>query len=155
LLTSVRSKLSELSPQGPNIKTLSLLLKENRDTFTGPKKETKATRENRAEQALSEFAGSLIEILENKRATLDSNTLRDAVAFGRARKRQGLSPTMLTEEFSSFQEEIYKLVQNNLEGMNTSLLLSDLRRLHSALSQLLAKAIEGFCGGNSYKPFST
>jgi DNA-binding response OmpR family regulator len=155
LLASVRSKLSELSPRGPHIKRLSSLLKENKDTFTRPKKGTKGTRENRPQQALSQFVGSLIEILENKRATLDSNTLGDAAAFGRARKRQGFSPTMLAQEFSSFQEEIYKLVQNNLEGMNTGLLLSDLRQLHSALSQLLAKAIEGFCGGSSYKPFST
>jgi ActR/RegA family two-component response regulator len=146
LIRTVQDKLAQRPPENFRHKELASLLKENVGALTAAKNKTIGPKPRTREPAVSQFAGRLIEALEKKRATLDRETLRAATRFGRIRKRQRFSSTMLAAEFSSLEEEIYKLVQNNLEIMNTGLLLSDLRRLHSAMSQLLAKATEGLCG---------
>lgn len=156
LLTSVRNKLAKTSKQRVYYKELSSLLKEHEHAQMASREGISGKRETSGrDQALSQFVQGLIEVLENRRATLDTETLQAAAAYGRARKREGVSPSMLAEEFSSFQEEIYKLLQNNLEGISAGLLLSDLRRFHFALSQLMAKAIEGLCDRSGSKASST
>ncbi len=146
LVRKVRDKLAKRPQENFRPKDLASLLKEYVGTLDSAEDKTKKPRTRTREPALRQFVGRLIEALEKKRATLDRATLRAAVIFGRMRKRQRFSSTMLAAEFISLEEEIYKLVQDNLEMMNTGLLLSDLRRLHSAMSQLLVKATEGLCG---------
>lgn len=146
LVRTVRQKLEQRSPEDLTQKDLVTLLKENVSALTPAGNKGKTRKPNTRERTVGLFARKLIEVVEKKRATLDRQTLRAANRFGRTCKRQRFSPTMLAAEFSSLQEEIYKLVQNNLSIMNAELLLSDLRRLNSAISQLLASATEGLCG---------
>jgi ActR/RegA family two-component response regulator len=146
LIRTVRDKLAHSPAVRFRYKELASLLKENIDTLAPNVNKTRTQKAHTPEQAFGQFTGTLIEVLEKKNSSLDRDTLRAATRFGRLRKRQGFSATRLAAEFSSFQENIYALIQNNLQVMNTGLLLPDLRRLNSSMSQLLAKAMEGLCG---------
>ncbi len=143
LVTTVREKLAQRWAESQRNKQLASLLRENLKALQ--REATADELKSTSEPEMSQFARALVDALAKQKAVLDSKILRLATEFGRKCKAEGYTAITLTEEFHSLQEAVYEVIQSNLKTLNPAILISDLRRFHSAWSQLLAKSIEGFC----------
>jgi len=143
LVNTIRLKLAQRQAARGTGKSLSSILRGNVAMLMPAKSET--LRPGEHESDLHGIVNSLIEALDDKRPILDPEILRSATEFGCKRRRQGRTPTMLAEEFRTFQEAVYAFIEKNVEVMDTKQLVRDLRRFQSGLTQLLANSMEALC----------
>lgn len=146
LVSTVREKLAQRKAEREKDQRLASVLKENANLLTQavqPKRTSRKAVDPQNRLALCIMG--LIDALEKQRPTLEPKLLQMALDYGKQCRSDGYSATRLAEGFIVVQEAAYDLLQRNLITLNSSLLVADLRRFHSAVSHLMAKAMEGFC----------
>ncbi|HET7441668.1 MAG TPA: response regulator [Terriglobales bacterium] len=161
LITAVKERLTSRFAKLPfPVKRLSALLQENADSLVANTiKAIKHHATTSGSGAISpdlarhmrEFVSRLASQLEQETGQLDKNALRFGTDYGKARAEQkGASVTELVGDFRQLEQNVYELVQQNLNNVDSVPgLIADLKRMNYALNLLLEQSLQGFAGQKS------
>lgn len=130
------------------LKRLPALLKENTAKVTGNvlaamKQHSNLSALSLADEAriqpLAKLVSAVFEHLESDGP--DAEIQRQAIEYGRQRKKQGYSVAMIIADFLLLKLAIYDLIKTHLVVTDLAGLLSDLQKLESRLGTTVQKAI--------------
>lgn len=143
LQDKLRTRGAKLSFGG---KRLASILKNESGPIIG--RATLATKQNgkahASEPDLTHFLSGLIEQLELGLEAPNAEVLRSAPEFGKKQVQANHDPSMLAAQFRCLEQEVYRVVQNHMTGMDIPSLVSDLRRFSAGLHSLMEASLNAY-----------
>jgi hypothetical protein len=82
--------------------------------------------------------------LDLERDVLSANAIRSASDYGKRVKDHGETLSSLMTGFACFTDAVYAVIQNKITTADMMNLLSELRRFHRSMSELMEKSVEAY-----------
>ena len=156
LITAVKERLTNRLAKLPfPAQRLPSLLRDNARSIVeaatgGIKRDAKASANGFFSEDVAghftTFVNSLADLMERETDELNSEGLRCAAAYGKARAgKKGVNASRIVREFGHLEYSVHGLIQSNLTSTETvTTLVADLKRLNRGFNLLLEHAVEGF-----------
>jgi ActR/RegA family two-component response regulator len=147
LTSTLSEKLQNRSARLPfGAKRLSAVLKGKSGEIVSRAALASSPNGNRraSEQELTRFLNALVEQLELDQDVPNADLLRSARDYGKKQVEAKYAPTALASQFRHLEQEVYRVVQKNMTGMDIPTLISDLRRFSAGLYALLEGSLNAY-----------
>ncbi len=148
LVDTIEMKLRDRKPHNPPpLRRVGDIIRTCADDIVHRTVEQLVRRKASPEPDLAGALASLLhEFDEEFTKPASISQLRLAEHHGKVRRSQGYSLEDLFDEFRSFEQVVYEVVQENLLGMDVSNLVPDLRAFNDCVQDVMRHSVSAFLG---------
>lgn len=103
-----------------------------------------ADRSTDLKRSMPGFLDEVIRQLESGEDRINGPALRAAAEEGKKWLKAGYSPSAIARGFWSLEQQVYRMIQEDMGSLELGPLISDLRRFTSGLHTLMEKSLEAY-----------